>query len=48
METWEIIRAIDELNDWQDVHEIYEHCFSELNNAGQFEKIRGFNRGRKE
>jgi len=35
----QIIQAIDELDDWQEVQEIYEHCFDELNEAGQFEKI---------
>lgn len=35
MEVSEITRAIDELGDWGEVHEIYEHCFNELNKAGQ-------------
>lgn len=37
MEVWEIIRAIDELDDWSEVHQIYEHCYQELNDANQFD-----------
>lgn len=38
METWEIIRAIDELEDWRDVYEIYEHCHKELLENNQLEE----------
>ncbi len=38
----QILDAIEELDDWQDVYEIYSHCFEELNKAGQLEGIGTF------